>query len=139
MPSVFLSLALVLMLGVSAPLTSMQKRGKGGDSALSPTTVAEDPKVNAMALKIYSQMRAGKVDNKMLTDAMQKQLAPEVLAQNKPMFDQLGDPTKLTFQSGNKMGNGASYMYLAEFPTAQMHVTITVTNDNKVAGYQIEP
>ena len=57
---------------------------------------------------------------------MGKALSPEVLAQNQPMFDQLGDPTKLTLESSEVTAQGTKYVYLARFPTAQLHVSILI-------------
>lgn len=106
-----------------------------------PSTAApalqEDAAVTALARKIYSQMRAGKVDEALLTAAMSQQLSPEALAQTKPVFDQLGDPLKLTLERGEKVSGGTRWVYLAVFPAAQLHVTILVTADGKVGGYDL--
>ena len=92
-----------------------------------------------MALKIYGQMRTGKVDEALLTDDMNKALSPAVLAQNKPIFDQLGDPVKLTLESSEKLPDGAHWVFLATFAAAQLHVKIFVTVDGKVGGYFLAP
>ena len=99
----------------------------------------EDPAVTALALKIYSQMRAGKVDYALLTDQMNQGLSPAVLAQTKPMFDQLGDPVKLTLEDAVRSPTGTTWVYLAEFATAQLHVHIYVLADGKVGGYRLAP
>ena len=99
----------------------------------------EDPAVTALALKIYGQMRAGKVDQSLLTSEMNKGLSPAVLAQTKPMFDQLGDPVKLTLEDAVRTPTGTTWVYLAEFATAQLHVHIYVLADGKVGGYRLAP
>ncbi len=101
--------------------------------------VVEDPAVTALALKIYAQIRAGKVDESLMTEAMNKELGPAVLAQYKPVFDQLGDPQKLTLESGEKTASGTRWVYLAVFAMAQLHVNILVTADGKVGGYRLAP
>lgn len=110
---------------------------------LPPEPTAETPKadaaVTALALKIYQQMRAGKVDPALLSDEAQKALTPEVLAQNKPMFDQLGDPTKLAVEKKESRPEGIKWTYLATFPTAQFHVVLFVDKAGKVAGYGLQP
>jgi hypothetical protein len=99
--------------------------------------VKEDPAVTALALKIYGQMRAGKVDEALLTPGMNKQLAPSVLAMQKPVLDQLGTPVKLALESSEATADGVRWVYLATFATAQLHVTIYVMKDGKVGGYAL--
>ena len=99
----------------------------------------EDPAVTALALKIYGQMRTGKIDESLLSEQMNKALTPELLAQNKPVFDQLGDPTKLTLQSRKSSPQGTAYDYLADFAAAQLHVRIYIDPTGKVAGYNVAP
>ena len=99
----------------------------------------EDPAVTALALKIYQQMRAGKVDPALLSDRMQKAMTPDALATNKPMFDQLGDPTKLVLEKKEMLEQGTKWEYLATFAMAQFHVDILVDKDGKVAGYLLKP
>lgn len=100
-------------------------------------TAREDPAITALALKIYSQMRAGKVDAALLTDAMNKELSPMTLALQKPIFDQLGNPVKLTLVSTDKTPYGTRWVYLAGFAAAQLHVNIYVMSDGKVGGYEL--
>jgi hypothetical protein len=99
--------------------------------------VKENPAITALALKIYGQMRAGKVDETLLTDMMNKELSPMTLALQKPIFDQLGNPVKLTLESSGKTPYGTRYVYLAVFATAQLHVNIYVMADGKVGGYEL--
>ena len=130
MLSLFLTLALLI------PQTSAQ-------TPVSPPAQAavakEDPAVTALALKIYGQMRAGKIDESLLTEQMNKALTPAVLGQTKPMFDQLGDPIKLTLETADKTAAGTRWVYLAVFATAQLHVDIYVMSDGKVGGYRLAP
>jgi len=127
-------LSLVVLLFGGMPLQA---------AAQAPAPVAhveaarEDPAVTALALKIYSQMRAGKVDATLLNDAMNKELSPMALALQKPIFDQLGNPVKLTLESSGKTPYGIRYVYLAVFATAQLHVDIYVMSDGKVGGYAL--
>jgi hypothetical protein len=97
----------------------------------------EDPAVTALALKIYAQMRAGKVDAALLTEGMNRELNPEALAQQKPIFDQLGEPVKLTLESSEQTTVGTRWVYLATFAMAQLHVTIYVMKDGRVGGYAL--
>ncbi len=99
----------------------------------------EDPAVTALALKIYAQMRAGKVDPALLSGEMARALTPDVLAQTQPVFDQLGNPTKLSLEAREAKDRGTSYVYLATFATAQFHVRILVDSTGKVAGYALTP
>ena len=92
-----------------------------------------------MALKIYAQMRAGKVDSALLTPEMAAAATPEILAQTKPMFDTLGDPKQLKLESAEKLPKGTSYLYLATFPTAQFHISLFITPEGKVGGYRLKP
>lgn len=100
---------------------------------------SEEPAVTALALKIYSQMRAGKIDESLLSDQMKKALTPEAMARNKPVFDQLGDPTKLTLETRKATQQGTAYDYLAAFATAQLHVRIFIDSAGKVGGYYVTP
>jgi len=125
-----LSLLVALMLGLGA-------QTQAPAPATKVEAAKEDPAVTALALKIYGQMRAGKVDEALMTDEMNKALSPEVLAQTKPMFDQLGDPVKLTLESSDKSAEGVRWVYLAVFATAQLHVKIYVMKDGKVGGYAL--
>ncbi len=100
---------------------------------------AADPAITAMALKIYAQMRTGKVDSDLLTPEMNAAATPEILAQTKPMFDTLGDPKELRFVSAEKLPKGINYLYLAVFPNAQFHIGILITPEGKVGGYYLKP
>jgi hypothetical protein len=97
----------------------------------------EDAAVTALALKIYGQMRAGKVDAALLTPEMSRALSPEALAQTKPLMDQLGDPTKITLESTGPTAGGTKWVYVAVFAAAQLHVTLVVMADGKVGGYTL--
>ena len=92
-----------------------------------------------MALKIYGQMRAGKVDAALLTPEMAAAATPDILAGMKPMFDTLGDPKQLKLESVEKLAKGTSYLYLAIFPAAQFHISLFITQDGKVGGYRLKP
>jgi hypothetical protein len=128
---------LVVTIGLLLPQTPAQTPSPAPATQVSG--VKEDPAVTALALKIYGQMRKGKVDESLLTEQMNKGLSPSVLAQTKPMFDQLGDPVKLTLESSVKSAAGTTWVYLAEFATAQLHVHIYVMTNGKVGGYQLAP
>ena len=126
-----LSLLLSLLLAF-APL-----QAQAPAAPVAAPMLQEDPAVTALARKIYGQMRAGKVDASLLTDAMNKELGPEALAQNKPIFDQLGAPVKLTLESAQKTAAGTRWVYLAVFATAQLHVNVFIMTDGKVGGYAL--
>ena len=95
--------------------------------------------MTALALKMYTQARAGKVDASLMTEEMSQTFSPELLAQEKPIMDQLGDPTRLTFVSGERHTKGILWEYLAVFPAAQFHVKIFINKDGKFAGYGVSP
>ena len=111
----------------------------GETTAVKNVAAVEDPAATALARKIYTQMRAGAVDPALLTPQMQAGLKPEVLAQQKPVFDQLGDPTKLEFEKVETLPQGKTHTYLATFAAAQLHVSIFITSDGKVGGYFLKP
>ena len=128
--------SLLLALALLAPQVPAQTPA----TPPAPTEGAkEDPAVTALARKIYSQIRAGKIDETLLTPDMNKALGPDVLAQYKPVFELLGEPTRLTLESSNKLPAGTQWVYLAAFATAQLHVKIYVTTDGKVGGYMLAP
>ncbi len=102
-----------------------------------PPAAREDPAVTVLARKIYSQMRAGKVDDALLTLEMQKTLTPDALAQTRPPMAQLGDPIRITLESSAPADRSTRWVYLAVFAAAQLHVTILVTKDGKVGGYTL--
>ena len=97
----------------------------------------ENPAITALALKIYGQMRAGKVDSTLLSDEMNQELSPMRLALQRPVLEQLGNPLKLTLESTDKTQYGTRWVYLAVFATAQLQVTIYVMSDGKVGGYEL--
>ncbi len=99
----------------------------------------ENPNVTALALKLYAQARAGHLDPALITPEMAQTLDPETLAQEKPIFDQLGDPTRVVFESAEKHTKGTLYTYQVTFPTAQLHVKIFLHPDGKFAGYGLDP
>ena len=80
---------LILMIGLLIPQTPAQTPAQASAPAAKAEAPKEDPAVTALALKIYGQIRGGKVDEALMTDAMNKELGPAVLAQYKPIFDQL--------------------------------------------------
>jgi hypothetical protein len=111
-------------------------------SAPTPPTPAaqhEDSAVTALALKIYAQMRTGKVDESLMTAEMSQTFTPTLLAQEKPIFDQLGDPTRIAFQASEAHTKGTLYTYQVTFAAAQFHVKIFIHKDGKFAGYGLEP
>ena len=120
----------------SAPQTAAPPASPSPPAATAPV---EDPALTATALKIYAQMRAGKVDPTLFTPEMNAALTPQILATNKPLMDQLGNPTAFKLESMTKLPNGTSYLYLATFPTAQFHVGLLVTPEGKIGGYRLKP
>ena len=130
---------LVLVFGIGIGIGWMSPQG--ATQAQAPVAhaavVKENPAITALALKIYGQMRAGKVDETLLTDMMNKELSPMMLALQKPIFEQLGNPVKLTLESSDKTPYGMRWVYLAVFATAQLHVNIYVMADGKVGGYEL--
>lgn len=110
-----------------------------GESAIQGSGGPEDPAVTALARKVYTQMRAGGVDPALLSPQMASLLTSDALTKQKPVFDQLGDPTKLTLESRSTSAQGITWRYLADFPAAQLHVTISIGQDGKVAGYLLQP
>jgi hypothetical protein len=99
----------------------------------------ENPAVTALALKLYAQARTGRLDPTLITPEMAQALDPATLAQEKPIFDQLGDPTRIAFESAEKHTKGTLYTYQVTFPTAQFHVKIFIHPDGKFAGYGLAP
>jgi hypothetical protein len=126
---------LSLLLGIG--MLFAQAPAAPAPAATTAPVSKEDPAVTALALKIYAQMRAGKVDASLLTDAMSRELSPEALAQQRPIFDQLGDPVRLSLESSEKTRDGTRWVYLATFAMAQLHVTIYVMKDGRVGGYAL--
>ena len=133
-----LLLALVLFQATTPPATANPAPQPAASSPAAAVPV-EDPAVTALAKKIYSQMRAGKVDESLLSPEMNKAMTPEALTQQKPVFDQLGEPTKLTLEKSETLPQGRRYEYLAVFEAAQLHVRIFIDKDGKVAGYFLAP
>lgn len=108
-------------------------------SATTTEAAREDPAVTALALTIYKQMRAGKVDPALLTEAAGKMLTPGMLASSKPVFDQLGNPTKLVVEKKETVPQGTKWEYLVTFPTAQLHLDLLIDSSGKVAAYLLKP
>ena len=130
--------AFALLTALSPPTPSQSAAAPPPPAASAPAPV-ENSAITAMALKIYAQMRAGKVDDALLTRQMQAAATPELLAQTKPMFDTLGDPKDLKLEAVTKIGDATNYTYLAIFPTAQFHISILITPEGKVGGYLLKP
>ena len=107
-------------------------------SAQAPPT-QEDPSVTTFALQLYRQMRGGHVDPNQLTPEMNAEFSPETLAQEKLVFDQLGDPVSTTFISAERHTKGTLYEYLVRFAAAQLHVKIFLHKDGRFAGYSVSP
>lgn len=130
-------LLFVLLSPQAAPQAAVQSPAP--TAAQTTDVLGEDPAVTALALKIYGQIRAGKVDEALLTEEMNKQLGPAALAQFKPIFEQLGDPRKLTLTTGTKTARGNLWVYQAVFAAAQLQVRILVAPDGRVAAYRLTP
>jgi hypothetical protein len=124
---------LVLLFGSMSPQVSSPAPA----TAAHVEVAKENPAITALVLKIYGQMRTGKVDETLLTDMMNSELSPMKLALQRPIFDQLGNPVKLTLESSGKTPYGMRWVYLAVFATAQLHVNIYVMSDGKVGGYEL--
>jgi hypothetical protein len=123
MPTLLLLLALFLPQQAPAPAPRQQ----------------EDPAVTALALKLYAQARTGKLDPTLLSPEMLEALDPATLAQAKPLFDQLGEPTRILFLSAERHTKGTLYTYQVTFPTAQFHIKLFLHPDGKFAGYGLDP
>ena len=100
-----------------------------------PAPLQEDPVVTALALKLYAEARAGKLDPALITPEMALTLDAATLAQEKALFEQLGDPTRILFVSAEKHTRGILYTYQVTFPTAQFHVRLFIHPDGRFAGY----
>ena len=98
---------------------------------------SEDPAVTELTRKIYMQMREGRIDAMLMTPAMNEDLNPAVLAQNKALFEKLGLPTRLAVERRERSGGGTKYDYLATFPTMQIHIRIFVNNAGQVGGFSL--
>jgi hypothetical protein len=125
-----------LILALALLATPQQTSAPGPPT---PAAQHEDPAVTALALKIYAQMRNGKVDESLMTAEMSQTFTPTLLAQEKPIFDQLGDPTRIAFQTSEAHTRGTLYTYQVTFAAAQFHVKIFIHKDGKFAGYGLEP
>ena len=125
MLTLLLSLALLLSPPKQTPAPAPQQQ--------------ENPTVTALALKLYAQARAGHLDPALITPEMAQTLDPATLAEEKPIFDQLGDPTRIVFQAAEQHTKGTLYTYQVTFPTAQLHVKIFIHPDGKFAGYGLDP
>ncbi len=99
----------------------------------------EDPSVTTFALQLYHQMRGGHIDPTLLTPEMNAEFNPETLAEEKLVFDQLGDPIATTFISAERHTKGTLYEYLVRFSAAQLHVKIFLHKDGRFAGYSVSP
>jgi mannose-6-phosphate isomerase-like protein (cupin superfamily) len=99
---------------------------------------ADDP-VTALVLKIYRQMMAGKVDPSLLTPEMNAALTPDTLVQAQILFQQLGEPSKLTMKMHMPSAGGTSYVYTGTFVTGDFQVLIDVNKAGQVSGYHLAP
>ena len=106
-------------------------------SSLATPDTLENPAVTAMTSAIYTQMRAGKIDQALLTPELLDGLSPAALAQNRPVFDKLGTPLRFSVEHREVIQTGTKYDYLATFANEQLHVRIFVTPEGKVAGYDL--
>ena len=132
-------LAVWVIAGVCAAGLRAQSGAVNGGPGQAAAAEAEDPAVTALARSLYTQMRAGKVDPTLLDATMAKGLTPEMLAGQKPVFDQLGDIVKLTLESTAKIVAGQLYTYKAEFASAELHIRMVLNPEGKVAGYRLAP
>jgi len=104
----------------------------------SPAASAEDA-VTALVLKIYRQMMAGKVDSALITPEMNAALTPDTIAQAQALFQQLGEPAKLTMKMHMPSADGTSYVYTGTFTTGDFQVLIEVNKAGQVSGYRLAP
>ena len=112
------------------------------DDRVEDTTAAapsKDDPVTALVLKIYRQMMAGKVDPTLLTPEMNAALTPATLAQAQMLFQQLGEPTKVTMKTHAPSATGTSYVYTGTFTTGDFQVLIEINKAGQVSGYRLAP
>jgi mannose-6-phosphate isomerase-like protein (cupin superfamily) len=105
----------------------------------SAATPSKDDAVTALVLKIYRQMMAGKVDPTLITPEMNATLTPATIVQAQLLFQQLGEPSKLTLTAHSPSANGASYIYTGTFTTGDFKVLIEVNRAGQVSGYRLAP
>jgi mannose-6-phosphate isomerase-like protein (cupin superfamily) len=100
---------------------------------------SKDDPVTTLVLKIYRQMMAGKVDPTLLTPEMNAALTPATLAQAQMLFQQLGEPSKVTMKTHTPSADGTSYVYTGTFTTGDFQVLIEVNKAGQVSGYRLAP
>jgi len=108
------------------------------DSAAAPTP-ADDTAITALVLKIYRQMLAGHVDPTLITPEMSAALTPDTLVQAQMLFQQLGEPAKLTLKMHMPSADGTSYVYTGAFTTGDFQVLIEINKAGQVSGYRLVP
>jgi mannose-6-phosphate isomerase-like protein (cupin superfamily) len=104
-----------------------------------PAATADTEAVTALVLKIYRQMMAGKVDPTLITPEMRAALTPDTLAQAQALFQQLGEPSKLTLKMHMPSAGGTSYVYSGTFTTGDFQVLIEINKAGQVSGYRLVP
>jgi mannose-6-phosphate isomerase-like protein (cupin superfamily) len=112
--------------------------GTAGSGTASSGT-ATDESVVPLVLKIYRQKMAGKVDSTLLSAEMNAALTPDTLAQAQMLFQQLGEPAKLTMKMHMPSANGTSYVFAGSFKTGDFQVLVEINRAGQVSGYRLAP
>jgi hypothetical protein len=96
--------------------------------------------VTTLVLKLYRQIAAGQLDRSQLTPEASMALTPDLLVQAQALFQQLGEPTKLTLKMHMAAADGGtSYVYTGTFTTGDFQVLIGLSKSGQVSGFRLAP
>jgi CubicO group peptidase (beta-lactamase class C family) len=99
---------------------------------------AQTPQTTLVRL-LLKQLRTGTLDRTQLTPEFDSMLTPELVAQVRPYFETLGEPSLLALKAERSAGTSHAYRYRGTFADGSVHDVILVVDGEKVSGFQVPP
>ena len=96
-------------------------------AAAAKPVAGEDPKVTARVKRVWDAFLSGTLDRSELSDRVNAELTPAVVAQTAEQLKSLGAPTAWTYAGRTATGTTTSYKYRVEFATTGTTYTLTMS------------
>ena len=109
-------------------------------AAAAKPVAGEDPKITARVKRVWNSLQSGTLDRSELSDRVNAELTPAVVARSSEQLKGLGAPTAWTYAGSTATGSTTTYKYRVEFATGDTFtVTMSVEAGGKITDFAIDP
>jgi CubicO group peptidase (beta-lactamase class C family) len=109
-------------------------------AAAAKPVAGEDPKVTARVKRVWDALLSGTLDRSELSDRVNAELTPAVVARTSKQLKAMGAPPAWTYTGSTATSTMRSYHYRVEFSTGTtLRVTMSVGAGGKITDFAIDP